>query len=167
MGMAGVLDSTRFAYFISEKTGISVENISTMVLGGHGDQMIPLVEYARIGGISLSQFLKEEEIEKIVERTRKGGAEIVGLLKTGSAYYAPGTSIVEMVEAIIKDKRKIIPCAAYLEGEYGHSDVFIGVPVILGKKGIERIIEVKLDVDERQTFSKNVEHVKELMKKVN
>jgi malate dehydrogenase len=166
MGMAGVLDSTRFAYFLSEASGISVENISTMVLGGHGDQMIPLVNYARIAGLPLSHFLEEEKIEKIVERTRKGGAEIVGLLKTGSAYYATGSAIVEMIDAILKDKKKIIPCAAYLDGEYGHSNVFIGVPVVLGKKGIEKIIEIKLDSDEKDAFSENVEHVKALMAKV-
>jgi malate dehydrogenase len=166
MGMAGILDSTRFAYFISEHTGISVENINTLVLGGHGDQMIPLVRYTNISGIPLEKFLSRDKIEKIVERTRKGGAEIVSLLKTGSAYYATASSIVEMIGAIVKDKKKILPCAAYLDKEYRVSGIFIGVPVILGNDGIEKIIEIDLDSEEKEMFEKNVAHVKELMSKI-
>ncbi len=166
IGMAGVLDSTRFAYFIASEAGVSVENVSTLVLGGHGDQMIPLVRYANVSGIPLDKFLSQDKIDTLVERTKKGGAEIVGLLKTGSAYYATASSVVEMVSAIVKDKKKILPCAAYLEGEYGVDGIFIGVPIKLGKDGVEEIIEIDLNEKEKEMFTKNVLHVKELMKKL-
>ncbi|MCK5281967.1 MAG: malate dehydrogenase [Nanoarchaeota archaeon] len=167
IGMAGVLDSTRFAYFIAEETNVSVEDVNTMVLGGHGDMMIPLVRYSNIAGIPLSHFLSEDKIEAMVERTRKGGAEIVNLLKTGSAYYAPASAIVDMIEAILKDKKKILPCSVYLEGEYGAEGIFIGVPIKLGRNGVEEIIELELDNDEKKAFEKNVEQVRELIEKVN
>lgn len=166
MGMAGVLDSTRFAYFISQEIDVSVEDVNTMVLGGHGDQMIPLVRYSNIAGIPLNQFMSDEKINAIVERTKRGGAEIVNLLKRGSAYYAPASSIVDMMEVILKDKKKILPCSVYLNGEYGAKGVFMGVPVKLGKDGVEKIIEIKLDENEIIAFSKNVLHVKELINKL-
>jgi len=166
MGMAGVLDSTRFAHFVADAAHVSVENVHTLVLGGHGDQMIPLVRHSSIAGLPLTDFLSAEKIEEIVARTRNGGIEIVNLLKTGSAYYAPASSIVEMIGAIIKDKKKILPCAAYLNGEYGAKGVFIGVPVKLGRKGVEKVIEVKLEPKEQEAFKKNIEHVQGLMKQV-
>ncbi len=162
MGMAGILDSARFASFIAAEAGVSVENVSTLVLGGHGDQMIPLPDYATIAGIPIKQFIPQNRIDQIVQRARDGGAEIVGLLKTGSAYYAPGSSIVEMIDAILKDKKKILPCAAYLDGEYGARGVFIGVPAKLGKGGVEEIVELDLSEPEKEAFAKNVEHVKSL-----
>ncbi len=166
IGMAGVLDSTRFAHFIASELNVSAENVSAMVLGGHGDQMIPLARYANVAGIPLSHFLDEKRIEEIVQRARDGGAEIVGLLKTGSAYYAPGSSVVQMVEAIVKDKKRILPCAAYLDGEYGESGVFIGVPAKLGKSGMEEVIEIDLNDSEKEAFKKNVAHVRSLMEKI-
>lgn len=166
MGMAGVLDSTRFAYFIADELNVSVKNVNTMVLGGHGDQMIPLVRYAKIKGKPLSDYLSKEKIEKIVERTRKAGGEIVQYLKTGSAYFAPAASIVEMLDAILKDKGKILPCAAYLNGEYGVKGVYIGVPVKLGRNGVEKIIKMDLNREEKEAFEQNVKHVRGLMDKV-
>lgn len=153
MGMAGVLDSARFRAFISMELNVSVENIHALVLGGHGDTMVPLPRFSTVAGIPITEMMAPERIEALVARTRNGGAEIVGLLKTGSAYYAPASSAVEMAESILKDKKKILPCAAYLEGEYGISNLFVGVPVKLGKNGIEQIVSLKLTPDEKRHWT--------------
>src|SRR5579862_2284214 len=163
IGMAGVLDSARMSAFVAAELNVSVENVTSFVLGGHGDDMVPLVRYSTVAGIPLPALLPEEKIDAIVTRTRKGGAEIVNLLKTGSAYYAPSAAVFEMVDAILKDKKKILPCAAYLEGEYGMKDLFVGVPVKLGAKGIEQIIEIKLEPDEKAALQKSSESVRELV----
>jgi malate dehydrogenase len=163
IGMAGVLDSARMSTFIAMELNVSVENVTTFVLGGHGDTMVPLVRYSAVAGIPLPDLLPADKIEAIVQRTRKGGAEIVNLLKTGSAFYAPSAAIVEMVEAILKDKKKILPCAAYLEGEYGVQGLFVGVPVKLGARGIEQIIEIKLTPEEQTALKKSADSVKELV----
>jgi malate dehydrogenase len=162
IGMAGVLDSARMSAFVAAELNVSVENVTSFVLGGHGDDMVPLVRYSTVAGIPLPALLPQEKIDAIVTRTRKGGAEIVNLLKTGSAYYAPSAAVFEMVDAILKDKKKILPCAAYLEGEYGMKDLFVGVPVKLGAKGIEQIIEIKLEPDETAALRKSSESVREL-----
>ena len=162
-GMAGVLDSARFRTFIALELKVSVESVSAFVLGGHGDTMVPLPRYSTVAGIPLPDLMTREQIERLVKRTRDGGAEIVGLLKTGSAYYAPSAAIAEMVEAILKDKKKILPCAAYLEGEYGIDGLYVGVPVKLGAKGVEQIIEIKLDADEQAALNKSAAAVKELV----
>jgi malate dehydrogenase len=162
IGMAGVLDSARMSAFVAAELNVSVENVTSFVLGGHGDDMVPLVRYSTVAGIPLPALLPKEKIDAIVNRTRKGGAEIVNLLKTGSAYYAPSAAVFEMVDAILKDKKKILPCAAYLEGEYGMKDLFVGVPVKLGANGIEQIIEIKLEPDERAALQKSSESVREL-----
>lgn len=167
IGMAGVLDSARMRTFIAEELNVSVEDVTAFVMGGHGDTMIPIMRYANVAGIPLNDLLSKEKISAISERTKNGGAEIVELLKTGSAYFAPAASVVSMVESILKDKRRVLPCAAYLNGEYGVKGLFIGVPVILGKNGVERIIEVKLNEEERAFFSKTVEHVKSLVEATN
>lgn len=163
IGMAGVLDSARMSTFVAMALKVSVENVHSFVLGGHGDTMVPLPRYSTVAGIPLPDLLSQERIDAIVERTRKGGAEIVSLLKTGSAYYAPSASVVEMVEAILKDKKKILPCGAYLEGEYGLSGHFLGVPVKLGARGIEEIIEIKLTDEEQAAVQKSADAVKELI----
>ncbi len=163
IGMAGVLDSARMSTFIALELNVSVENVTTFVLGGHGDTMVPLARYSTVAGIPLPDLLPADKIEAIVQRTRKGGAEIVNLLKTGSAFYAPSAAIVEMVEAILKDKKKILPCAAYLEGEYGVQGLFVGVPVKLGARGIEQIIEIKLTAEEQAALGKSADSVKELV----
>jgi malate dehydrogenase len=163
IGMAGVLDSARMSTFVAAELGVSVENVHSFVLGGHGDDMVPLARYSTVAGIPLPELLPKEKIEAIVTRTRKGGAEIVNLLKTGSAYYAPSAAVVEMVEAILKDKKKILPCAAYLEGEYGISGLFVGVPVKLGARGIEQIIEIKLTAEEKAALDKSSASVRELV----
>jgi malate dehydrogenase len=163
IGMAGVLDSARMSTFVAAELGVSVENVHSFVLGGHGDDMVPLARYSTVAGIPLPELLPKEKIEAIVTRTRKGGAEIVNLLKTGSAYYAPSAAVVEMVEAILKDKKKILPCAAYLEGEYGISGFFVGVPVKLGARGIEQIIEIKLTAEEKAALDKSSASVRELV----
>src|SRR5947199_5433304 len=162
MGMAGVLDSARMSAFVAMECKVSVENVHSFVLGGHGDDMVPLPRYSTVAGIPLPDLLPKERIEAIVDRTRKGGAEIVNLLKTGSAYYAPSAAVLEMVEAILKDKKKILPCAAYLTGEYGINGLFVGVPVKLGAKGIEKIIEIKLTPEEKAGLDKSAAAVKEL-----
>ncbi len=162
MGMAGVLDSARFRAFISMELNVSVENTHAFVLGGHGDTMVPLPRYSTVAGIPITELMPKERIDALVERTANGGAEIVSLLKTGSAYYAPSAAAVEMAEAILKDKKKILPCAAYLEGEYGINDLFIGVPVKLGSKGIEQIIEIELTADEKAKLLKSAEAVQGL-----
>jgi malate dehydrogenase len=163
IGMAGVLDSARMSTFVAAELGVSVENVHSFVLGGHGDDMVPLPRYSTVAGIPLPDLLPREKIEAIVTRTRKGGAEIVNLLKTGSAYYAPSAAVVEMVEAIVKDKKKILPCAAYLEGEYGINGLFVGVPVKLGARGIEQIIEIKLSAEEKAALDKSSASVRELV----
>jgi malate dehydrogenase len=163
IGMAGVLDSARMSTFVAGELGVSVENVHSFVLGGHGDDMVPLARYSTVAGIPLPDLLPKEKIEAIVTRTRKGGAEIVNLLKTGSAYYAPSAAVAEMVEAILKDKKKILPCAAYLEGEYGISGLFVGVPVKLGARGIEQIIEIKLTAEEKAALDKSSASVRELV----
>jgi malate dehydrogenase len=163
MGMAGVLDSARMSSFVAMELGVSVENVNSFVLGGHGDDMVPLPRYSTVAGIPLPDLLPADRIEAIVNRTRKGGAEIVNLLKTGSAYYAPSAAVVEMVEAILKDKKKILPCAAYLEGEYGINGLYVGVPVKLGARGVEQIIEIKLTPEEKAALDKSAASVRELV----
>jgi len=163
IGMAGVLDSARFRTFIALELNVSVENIHAFVLGGHGDTMVPLPRYSTVAGIPITELLPREKIDALVKRTRDGGAEIVSLLKTGSAYYAPSAATVEMVEAIFKDKKKILPCAAYLEGEYGIRGFYVGVPVKLGKSGVEEIIQIKLTPEEDAALKKSANAVKELV----
>jgi malate dehydrogenase len=163
MGMAGVLDSARMAAFVSMELKVSVENISCFVLGGHGDDMVPLPRYSTVAGIPLPDLLPKERVEAIVQRTRKGGGEIVNYLKTGSAYYAPSAAAFAMCEAILMDKKKIMPCAAYLEGEYGIKGLFVGVPCKLGARGIEQIIEIKLLPEERAALEKSAASVRELV----
>jgi len=162
MGMAGVLDSARFRTFIAMELGVSVENIHAFVLGGHGDDMVPLARYTTVAGIPITDLMDEATIDALITRTRKGGAEIVGLLKTGSAFYAPGTSAVEMAEAILKDKKKILPCCVHAEGEYGIDNIFVGLPVKLGRKGVEEIIQIDLKEDEQEELHVSAGHVKEL-----
>ncbi|KAF0249909.1 MAG: malate dehydrogenase [bacterium] len=163
MGMAGVLDSARMSCFLAEALDVSVENINSFVLGGHGDTMVPLARYSTCAGIPITELLPKETIDKILDRTRNGGAEIVKLLKTGSAYYAPSAATAEMVESILKDKKKVLPCAVYLEGEYGISNLFVGVPVKLGSRGVEQIIEISLTTDERAALQKSAASVQELV----
>jgi malate dehydrogenase len=162
LGMAGVLDSARFRAFIAMELNVSVENTHAFVLGGHGDTMVPLPRYSTVAGIPITELLPQDRIDAIVERTRTGGAEIVSLLKTGSAYYAPASAAVEMAESILKDKKKILPCAALLQGEYGIEDLFIGVPVKLGAAGIEEIIQIKLTKDEQSALNRSAAAVQEL-----
>jgi malate dehydrogenase len=162
IGMAGVLDSARFRTFIGMELNVSVENIHAFVLGGHGDTMVPLPRYSTVAGIPITELLPKETIDRIVQRTREGGAEIVSYLKT-SAWYAPASAIVEMVDAILKDRKKILPCAAYLEGEYGISGLYVGVPVKLGQRGIEQVIEINLTLEERAALQKSAAAVKELV----
>ena len=163
IGMAGVLDSARFKAFIALELDVSVENIQAFVLGGHGDTMVPLPRFSTVAGIPITELMSSDRIAALVDRTRKGGAEIVELLKTGSAYYAPASASVEMVEAILKDKKKILPCAVYLEGEYSINDLFIGVPVKLGDTGVEKIIEVKLTDEEKENLQNSAASVKTLV----
>jgi malate dehydrogenase len=164
IGMAGVLDSARFRTFIARELNVSVENTHAFVLGGHGDTMVPLPRFSTVAGIPITELMSAERIDALVQRTANGGAEIVGLLKTGSAYYAPASAAVEMAEAILKDKKKILPCAAYLQGEYGFQDLFIGVPVKLGSKGVEEIIQIKLTSAEQAALAKSAAAVEELKK---
>jgi len=171
VGMAGVLDSARFRYFLAEEFKVSVEDVSAFVLGGHGDTMVPLARYSTVGGIPLPDLVKmkwttEKRIEEIVQRTRDGGAEIVGLLKTGSAFYAPASSAIMMAESYLKDKKRVLPCAAYLKGQYGVKGMYVGVPVVIGAKGVERIIEIKLDATEKAGFKKSVRAVQGLIKTI-
>ena len=162
IGMAGVLDSARFRTFIAEELTVSVENVTAFVLGGHGDTMVPLPRYSTVAGIPITELIEPGRLAELVQRTRDGGAEIVKYLKTGSAYYAPSAAAVEMVEAILKDKKKILPCAAYLEGEYGIQGLYVGVPCKLGAKGIEQIIQIKLTAEEQAALEKSADAVKEL-----
>ena len=168
VGMAGVLDSARFRYFLADEFKVSVEDVSAFVLGGHGDSMVPLTRYSTIAGIPLPDCVEmgwssQKNIDAIVDRTRKGGGEIVALLKTGSAYYAPASSAIAMAESYIKDKKRVLPCAAKLNGEYGIKGLYIGVPVVIGKDGVEKIIEIKLNADEQEMFDSSVQAVKDLI----
>jgi malate dehydrogenase len=160
MGQAGVLDSIRMRYFVAQELGVSVKDVQAMVLGSHGDQMVPLPRYTTVSGVPITELLPPETIERINDRTRKAGTEIVNLLKTGSAYYAPGAAVAEMVEAIVRDKKRLMPCSVLLKGEYGLNDVFIGVPVILGKNGVERIVELKLTEEELKALHQSAEEVR-------
>jgi malate dehydrogenase len=161
-----VLDSARFRAFLAMEIGCSVEDVQALLLGGHGDDMVPLLRYSFAGGIPVSQLIPKPRLEEIVKRTRNGGAEIVGLLKTGSAYYAPASATVAMAESIIKDKKRILACAAYCDKEYGIGGYFVGVPCVLGTEGVEKVIEIQLDDAERKMFQTSVDHVKELVKTV-
>ena len=163
MGQAGVLDVARYRSFLAMEVGCSVEDVHALLLGGHGDDMVPLTRYTFAGGIPITQLVKPDRLEQIVKRAREGGAEIVKLLEKGSAYYAPAAATVAMAESIIKDKKRILPCAAYCDKEYGIGGYFVGVPCVLGKDGVERVIEVELDQSERRMFQTSVDHVKELV----
>lgn len=163
IGQSGVLDTARFRTFVAQELNLSVEDVTGFVLGGHGDDMVPLIRYSYAGGIPLENLISNERLEAIVERTRKGGGEIVKLLGNGSAYYAPAASLVQMVEAILKDKRRVLPAIAYLEGEYGYNDLYLGVPVVLGGNGLEKIIELELTEEERSALDKSVTSVKKVM----
>ena len=169
-GMAGILDSARFRFFLSQELRISVESIQTMVLGGHGDSMVPLLDYTSVSGIPLHNFIDENKIERqkidnIVKRTRSGGGEIVALMKNSSAFYSPACSAIEMLESFLLDQRKILPCSAFLNGEYGYNDLFVGVPVIIGKNGVEEIIELNLSKESKKQFDDSVNSVNDLVKK--
>ena len=166
IGMAGVLDAARYRAFLAEALDVSVDDIQAMVLGGHGDTMVPLISYTTVSGIPVTQLLDKPALDTIVERTRKGGAEIVAFLKTGSAYYAPSAAVTQMAEAIVHDKKRILPCAAWVQGEYGVSGVYLGVPCKLGRGGLEKILEVKLSADEQAALKKSAEAVQETMKAV-
>lgn len=168
VGMAGVLDSSRFNLFLANEFNVSVENVNSFVLGGHGDAMVPLIRYSTINGIPVLDLVAggwstKERIDAIIERTRQGGGEIISLLKTGSAYYAPATSAIEMLECYLKDKRKILGCAAYLQGEYGVKDMYVGVPVIIGKNGVEKVVEIQLNAEEQKWFNQSVDGVRKLI----
>jgi malate dehydrogenase len=168
VGMAGVLDSARFRYFLAEEFRVSVEDVTAFVLGGHGDTMVPLVRYSTVAGIPLPDLVKmgwttQERLDKIVQRTRDGGAEIVGLLKTGSAFYAPASSAIQMAESYLKDKRRLLPCAAWLDGPYGLSGLYVGVPVIIGANGVEKVVEIALTADEKAMFDKSCDSVRGLI----
>jgi malate dehydrogenase len=167
-GMAGILDSARFRYFLAEEFGVSVKDVSAFVLGGHGDSMVPLTRYSTVAGIPLPDLVKmgwttQERLDAIVQRTRDGGAEIVGLLKTGSAFYAPAAAAIEMAEAFLKDQKRVLPCAAHLEGQYGLRDIYVGVPVVIGAGGVERVIDIDLDGKEQAMFDRSVESVRGLI----
>jgi malate dehydrogenase len=166
IGMAGILDSARFRTFIARELNVSVENVTAFVLGGHGDTMVPLPRYSTVAGIPITDLLPKDRIDALVKRTANGGAEIVALLKSGSAYYAPAAATVEMVEAILKDKKKILPCAAYLDGQYGVKGLYVGVPVKLGRAGVEQVIEITLAPDERTALHKSADAVRELVEKL-
>jgi malate dehydrogenase len=168
VGMAGVLDSSRFRYFIAEELNVSVEDVSAFVLGGHGDSMVPLARYSTVAGIPVTDIVKmgwlnKDKLEQIIQRTRDGGAEIVGLLKTGSAFYAPATSAIEMAESYLKDKKRVLPCAAFLKGEYGVKGTYVGVPVVIGAGGAERVVEISLNSNEQKAFEKSVQAVEGLI----
>ena len=167
VGMAGVLDSARFRYFLAEEFNVSVRDVSAFVLGGHGDSMVPLIRYSTVSGIPVPDLIEmnwtsQERIDAIVQRTRDGGAEIVGLLKTGSAFYAPASSAIEMAESYLKDQRRLLPCAAWCDGEYGLDGIFVGVPAIIGKGGIEKVVEINMNDEEKEMFNKSVEAVRQL-----
>ncbi len=166
VGMAGILDTARFRTFVSMELGVSVEDIQAFVLGGHGDSMVPLARYCSVGGIPLTSLLSAERIEAIIDRTRKGGAEIVNYLKTGSAFFAPSASAVQMAEAILRDQKRVLPCAAYLEGEYGYEGIYLGVPVLLGSGGVEKVFEIELTDDEKAQLDRSAEAVRGLVAKL-
>jgi len=168
VGMAGILDSARFRYFLAQEFGVSVEDVTAFVLGGHGDTMVPLVRYSTVAGIPLPDLVKigwttQERLDKIVQRTREGGGEIVSLLKAGSAFYAPASSAIQMAEAYLRDKKRVLPCAAWLDGQYGVKDLYVGVPVVIGAGGVERIVEISLNSEEKAAFDKSVGAVRELI----
>lgn len=168
VGMAGVLDSARFRYFLSEEFNVSVEDVTAFVLGGHGDTMVPLARYSTVAGVPLPDLVKmgwttQDKLDSIIQRTRDGGAEIVGLLKRGSAFYAPAAAAIQMAESYLKDKRRVLPCAAYLTGQYGVNDLYVGVPVVIGKNGVEKIVEIELEGEEKVNFDKSVDAVKGLV----
>jgi malate dehydrogenase len=168
VGMAGVLDSARFRHFLAEELGVSVEDVTAFVLGGHGDTMVPMPRFSTVAGVPLPElvkmgWIKQERLDKITQRTRDGGAEIVGLLKTGSAYYAPATSAIAMAESFLKDKKRVLPCAAYVNGPYGIKDLYVGVPAVIGEKGIERIVELELTASEKEQLAKSADSVKGLI----
>jgi malate dehydrogenase len=168
VGMAGVLDSARFRFFLAEELNVSVEDVSAFVLGGHGDTMVPMPRFSTVAGIPLPElvkmgWIKQERLDQIIQRTRDGGAEIVGLLKTGSAYYAPATAGVAMAESYLKDQKRILPCAAYLNGPYGMTDLYVGVPTVIGEKGVERIVELELTAEEKAALAKSADSVKGLI----
>jgi len=167
VGMAGILDSTRFRYFVAEQLGCALSSVHAMVLGGHGDQMVPMPRLTTVGGVPITALMDEATIARLVDRTRKGGAEIVALLKTGSAYYAPAASVAEMVEAVITDRKHLAPCAVYLRGEYGIEDLFIGVPALLGKNGVEKIIELTLTDEERKLLLASADAVRKGVEELN
>jgi malate dehydrogenase len=167
VGMAGVLDSARFRYFLAEEFGVSVEDVTAFVLGGHGDTMVPLIRYSTVAGVPVPDLVKmgwstQEKIDQIIQRTRDGGAEIVGLLKTGSAFYAPASSAIQMAESYLKDKKRVLPCAAYVDGQYGLNGLYVGVPTVLGADGVEKIVEIELNADEKAMFDNSVNAVKTL-----
>jgi malate dehydrogenase len=166
VGMAGVLDTARFRSFLAEEIGVSVEDIHALVLGGHGDTMVPLTRYCFVGGIPVTNFISPERLEELVQRTRQGGAEIVNLLKTGSAYYAPAASAAEMAKSILRDKKRLLPVAAYLDGEFNEKGLFVGVPAILGAAGVEKVVDLELTPEEQDAFDKSVEAVRSLVKEV-
>ncbi|MCP8940501.1 malate dehydrogenase [Alsobacter sp. SYSU M60028] len=168
VGMAGVLDSARFRYFLAEELGVSVRDVHAMTLGGHGDDMVPLIRYSTVGGVPLPDLVKmgwltQEKLDAIVERTRKGGGEIVALLKTGSAFYAPAASAIAMAESYLRDQKRVLPCAAYLNGEYGVKDMYVGVPVLIGENGVEKVVEIAFDAGEKAMFAKSVAAVQGLV----
>ncbi len=171
VGMAGVLDSARFRYFLAEEMGVSVEDVSAFVLGGHGDTMVPLPRYSTVAGVPLPDLVKmgwisQQKLDEIVQRTRDGGAEIVGLLKTGSAFYAPAAAGIQMAESYLKDQKRVLPCAAWCDGQFGQNGIYVGVPVVIGEGGVERIVEIELNDDERAGFQKSADAVKALVEKV-
>jgi len=166
VGMAGVLDSARFRAFVAWELGVSVADVTALVLGGHGDTMVPLVRYCTVAGVPIQQLIPQDKIDAMVERTKKAGGEVVGLLKTGSAFVSPALSAMEMAEAYLKDKKRVLPCACELDGEYGVNGLYVGVPCVLGAGGVERILEVEMDADERKLFDASVEHVRDLVEQI-
>jgi malate dehydrogenase len=166
VGMAGVLDSARFRAFVAWELGVSVQDVSALVLGGHGDTMVPLIRYCTVAGVPVSQLLSKDKIDAIVERTKGAGGEVVGLLKTGSAFVSPALSAIEMAESILKDKKRVLACACLCEGEYGVNGLYVGVPCVLGADGVERVLEVEMDADERKLFDASVEHVRALVEQI-
>jgi len=167
VGMAGILDSSRFRAFVAEAVGVSVKDVTALVLGGHGDTMVPLVRLCSVGGIPLTELLESDKIDAIVKRTRMAGGEVVSLLKTGSAFFSPATSAIEMAESFIKDQKRVLACAAMLEGEYGVNGYYVGVPVVIGSEGVEKVLEVKLTDDEKKLFDESVQHVEKLIGQIN
>lgn len=167
VGMAGVLDSARFRAFVADELGVSIEDVHSLVLGGHGDDMVPITRLCSVAGVPVEELLNNEKLEAIVKRTRMAGGEVVNLLKTGSAFFSPAASAIQMAESYLKDKKRVLPCAAYLEGEYGVNGYYVGVPSVIGSKGVERVLEFKLTDSEKKLFNESVEHVQNLVKQVN